>query len=102
MPRIHARRRPPALPQDAPAPDSAPLEAIRRFLPYLWPKDDADLRRRAVISLAFLVSQKGVAVVIPLLFGAAVDLVSGGTIHHPGPLRRAGMVRPRPPAAAGF
>ena len=78
MPRIHARRRPPALPQDAPAPDSAPLEAIRRFLPYLWPKDDADLRRRAVISLAFLVSQKGVAVVIPLLFGAAVDLVSGG------------------------
>ena len=78
MPRIHARRRPPALPQDAPAPDSAPLEAIRRFLPYLWPKDDADLRRRAVISLAFLVSQKGVAVIIPLLFGAAVDLVSGG------------------------
>ena len=78
MPRVRALRRPLPLPQDAPAPDSAPIAAIRRFLPYLWPENDPALRKRAVIALVLLVAQKCVAVVIPLLFGAAVDLVSEG------------------------
>ena len=78
MPRTRALRRPLPLPQDAGAPDSAPVAAVRRFLPYLWPADDPGLRRRAVVAFALLAAQKGVAVVIPLLFGQAVDLVSGG------------------------
>ena len=78
MARTRARALNFPFPQDAPAPDSAPLEAIRRFLPYLWPADDPGLRRRAVIAFALLVAQKIVAVTIPLLFGRAVDVVSGG------------------------
>ena len=78
MPRTRALRRPLPFPQDAAAPDSAPMAAVRRFLPYLWPADDPALRRRAVVAFALLAAQKGVAVVIPLLFGQAVDLVSGG------------------------
>ena len=75
------RRRAIALPPPAVAvpPDSAPLAAVRRFLPYLWPADDPALRLRAVVALSLLAAQKGVAVTIPLIFGAAVDLVTGAT-----------------------
>ncbi|GAB5349811.1 ABCB family ABC transporter ATP-binding protein/permease [Alteriqipengyuania sp. 357] len=46
---------------------------LRRFLPYLWPKDRTDLRIRIVIALLMVLVAKGVTLALPYAYRAAVD-----------------------------
>jgi ATP-binding cassette subfamily B protein len=50
---------------------------VKRVIPYLWPQDEAWVRRRVVIALGFLLLSKVVAVLAAPLFGAATDALAG-------------------------
>lgn len=49
---------------------------LRQLTPYLWPADDAGLRRRVGAALALLAVSKGATVAVPFLFKHAVDAVA--------------------------
>jgi ATP-binding cassette subfamily B protein len=53
------------------------IGVVRRVLPYLWPKGQAWVKWRVVIAVASLILAKLVAVVTPMILGAAVDRLSG-------------------------
>jgi ATP-binding cassette subfamily B protein len=53
------------------------LRTIRKVGPYLWPDDKPWVKRRVVIALGCLVLAKIVNMLAPLLFGRAVDALSG-------------------------
>ncbi len=46
---------------------------LRRLLPYLWPRERADLRRRVLLALAFLVVAKLANVTVPMILREVVD-----------------------------
>jgi ATP-binding cassette subfamily B protein len=50
---------------------------IRRVTPYVWPKDQAWVRRRVVAAMSMLLLSKVVAVLAPFLYKAAVDALAG-------------------------
>ena len=54
------------------------ISVLLNFLPYLWPRDNASLRRRATIAMSLLLAQQVASVCIAPLLGRAVDLVGGG------------------------
>jgi ATP-binding cassette subfamily B protein len=51
---------------------------LRRFLPYLWPKDMPGLRVRIVIALMLVLVSKGVQISMGFLYGAAIDRMQPG------------------------
>src|SRR6056297_3533265 len=53
------------------------IRTIRKVGPYLWPADKPWVKRRVVIALLCLIAAKLVNVVAPMLFGRAVDALSG-------------------------
>ncbi|MCR9109272.1 ABC transporter ATP-binding protein/permease [Marivita sp. XM-24bin2] len=53
------------------------LRTIRKVGPYLWPDDKPWVKRRVVIALVCLVLAKIINMLAPLLFGKAVDALSG-------------------------
>ncbi|WP_300588853.1 ABC transporter ATP-binding protein/permease [Marivita sp.] len=53
------------------------MRTIRKVGPYLWPDDKPWVKRRVVIALVSLVLAKIVNMLAPLLFGKAVDALSG-------------------------
>jgi ATP-binding cassette subfamily B protein len=69
-------------PQPANLPDNAPngleFAVLRRFLPYLWPKDMPGLRVRIVIALMLVLVSKGVQISMGFLYGAAIDRMQPG------------------------
>jgi len=52
------------------------LRALGRFLPYLWPRDRADLRVRVVIAIVLLIAAKVTNVMVPMALRGAVDALS--------------------------
>ncbi len=52
------------------------MRTIRRVMPYLWPADDASVKVRVVLAVAMLVLAKVIAVVTPLFYKWAVDVLS--------------------------
>jgi ATP-binding cassette subfamily B protein len=50
---------------------------LKRFLPYLWPKDDPSLRLRIVIAIGLVLAAKGVTLALPFAYKGAVDAMSG-------------------------
>ena len=52
------------------------LFTLGRFLPYLWPRDRADLRLRVVIAVVLLVAAKLTSVLMPMALREAVDALS--------------------------
>lgn len=52
---------------------------IRRVVPYLWPKDQAWVKRRVVAALGVLLLAKLIAVGTPLFYKQAVDALAPGT-----------------------
>ncbi|MDP4605281.1 MAG: ABC transporter ATP-binding protein/permease [Erythrobacter sp.] len=50
---------------------------LRRFLPYLWPKDNRPLRVRIVIAMALVLAAKGVTLSLPFAYKGAVDAMAG-------------------------
>jgi ATP-binding cassette subfamily B protein len=60
--------------RDAPAAgDGVDVGVVRRVAPYLWPADDAGLRRRVAASLAFLLLAKAATLATPWVYKLAVD-----------------------------
>ena len=59
-----------------PAAPARPLAVLARFLPYLWPQNNAAIRRRVVFAVVFLLLQKAVGAVVPLVYGRAVDIAA--------------------------
>jgi ATP-binding cassette, subfamily B, heavy metal transporter len=53
--------------------------ALKRFLPYLWPKGEPALRARVVFSLLLVVVSIAITtLVMPLAYGAAIDRMTAG------------------------
>ena len=50
---------------------------IRKVAPYLWPKDDPDVKTRVVVALGLLLLSKLVAVTTPIVYKYAVDALAG-------------------------
>jgi ATP-binding cassette subfamily B protein len=78
-----------AMPPDIPAP-STPVTnksgnardvegwpTLRRFLPYLWPRDNPALRTRIIIAMALVLAAKGVTLALPFAYKGAVDAMAG-------------------------
>jgi ATP-binding cassette, subfamily B, heavy metal transporter len=62
------------------APDRLQIEGwatIRRFLPYLWPRENPSLRRRIVIALGLVLVAKGITLALPFAYKGAVDRMAG-------------------------
>ncbi|MBA4008974.1 MAG: metal ABC transporter permease [Erythrobacter sp.] len=49
---------------------------LRRFLPYLWPRDNPGLRTRIVIAMALVLAAKAVTLALPFAYKGAVDAMS--------------------------
>jgi len=60
---------------ETPATGFAPL---RRFLPYLWPRDDRALRIRVVFSLLLVLVAKATTLLMPFAYKAAIDRMAPG------------------------
>lgn len=60
---------------DAPMPGFA---IFRRFLPYLWPKDQPRLKVRIVLAMLIVLASKGVQLSMGYLYGAAIDRMKPG------------------------
>ena len=61
---------------------SKPAEAegwhtLKRFLPYLWPKDNPSLRFRIVVAMLFVLAAKGVTLALPFAYKGAADAMAG-------------------------
>ena len=50
---------------------------LKRFLPYLWPKDNTPLRRRIVIAMTLVLAAKAVTLALPFAYKGAVDAMAG-------------------------
>ena len=62
--------------------DSRPIDAeswaiLKRFLPYLWPRNNPGLRRRIVIALVLVLLAKAVTLALPFAYKKAVDAMAG-------------------------
>ena len=55
------------------APDGESWKTLRRFLPYLWPSNNTELRVRIVIALTLVLCAKGVTLALPFAYKGAVD-----------------------------
>ncbi|MEQ1538713.1 MAG: ABC transporter ATP-binding protein/permease [Sphingorhabdus sp.] len=66
---------PPLDPSSKTKPDFA---VIKRFLPYLWPKDNVALRVRIIIALTLVVLSKLVIFGMSLLLGRVIDQMTPG------------------------
>ena len=60
---------------DAPMPGFA---IFRRFLPYLWPKDQPGLRARIVVAMVLVLASKAIQISMGFLYGAAIDRMKPG------------------------
>jgi ATP-binding cassette subfamily B protein len=59
-----------------PGADPAGWAAVRRFLPYLWPKDRPDLRWRIAGATVFVVLGKMVVLALPFAYAGAVNAMA--------------------------
>ena len=66
---------PPDHPTDTP-PDHDSWATLKRFIPYLWPKDDPGLRWRIVGAFAFVLLAKGTILALPFAYKSAVDAMA--------------------------
>ena len=51
-------------------------QTLRRFLPYLWPRDNPGLRRRIVIAVLLILAAKATTLALPYAYKRAVDLMT--------------------------
>ena len=58
--------------------DYAGWHTVRRFLPYLWPRDRPELRWRIAGAAVFVVLAKIVVLALPFAYAGAVDAMSEG------------------------
>jgi ATP-binding cassette subfamily B protein len=56
--------------------DAESWSTLRRFLPYLWPRENPGLRMRIVVAMGLVLSAKGVTLALPFAYKGAVDAMS--------------------------
>jgi ATP-binding cassette, subfamily B, heavy metal transporter len=65
------------MPPDAPTSDSTASHdgwgTLRRFLPYLWPKENPGLRWRIVVAVLLILAAKAVTLALPFTYKRAID-----------------------------
>ncbi|MEP3049730.1 MAG: ABC transporter ATP-binding protein/permease [Erythrobacter sp.] len=61
----------------ASGPDAESWQTLKRFFPYLWPKNNASLRTRIVIALLLVLAAKSVTLALPFAYRDAVDAMTG-------------------------
>ena len=68
------------MPPSAPTSEPANLDfaVMRRFLPYLWPKDQPGLRLRIVIALLLVLTSKLIQFSMGWVYGQAIDQMTPG------------------------
>jgi ATP-binding cassette subfamily B protein len=70
------------MPPDHFSPSTAAPEqgwaTLKRFLPYLWPKDAPMLRLRVVIAMLMVLAAKGAVLLMPFAYKAVVDRMAPG------------------------
>jgi ATP-binding cassette subfamily B protein len=59
--------------------DAESWPTLKRFLPYLWPKDNPGLRTRIAIAMALVLATKAVTLALPFAYKGAVDAMSGSS-----------------------
>ena len=59
---------------------SGSLRALRELLPYLWPVGEWRMRTRVVLALSMLAGSKLTLVVVPVIFGRAVDALGADAV----------------------
>ena len=62
-----------------PALEAEGWATLKRFLPYLWPRGNAGLRRRIVIALLLVLVAKGTMLALPFAYKNAVDRMTTPT-----------------------
>ena len=62
-----------------PARPEAGWGTLRRFLPYLWPKNEPGLRARVVIAFVLVLLAKGISLSTGFVYGAAIDHMASRT-----------------------
>ena len=67
---------PPDTVSSADPPDAESWATLRRFLPYLWPKDNPGLKLRIVVALALVLLAKGTMLALPFAYKNAVDTMT--------------------------
>ncbi|WP_416833186.1 MAG: ABCB family ABC transporter ATP-binding protein/permease [Erythrobacter sp.] len=55
------------------APDAEGWATLKRFLPYLWPRDNAELRVRIMLAMLFVLAAKAVTLALPFAYKGAVN-----------------------------
>ncbi len=75
------------MPPETPAPanpdnkirarDAESWGTLKRFLPYLWPRDNPGLRMRIAVAMVLVLVAKGVTLALPFAYKGAVDAMSG-------------------------
>ncbi|WP_298019531.1 ABC transporter ATP-binding protein/permease [uncultured Parasphingopyxis sp.] len=68
------------MPPDLPSDDDRRQpgwSVLRRFLPFLWPRDDATLRRRVIGAFALVLCAKAVVLLMPFAYKAVIDSMDG-------------------------
>ena len=67
----------------APAPDARHegWATLRRFIPYLWPKDNMGLRWRMVGALLLILAAKATLLLLPFAYKRAVDVMGGKALE---------------------
>lgn len=58
-------------------PEAEGWHTIKRFLPYLWPKDNTSLRVRIVVALLLVLAAKAVILSLPFAYRGAADAMAG-------------------------
>ena len=61
---------------DQPA-DAESWATLKRFLPYLWPKDNPALRKRIAIAMMLVIAAKATLLALPFAYKKAVDSMTG-------------------------
>ena len=57
--------------------DAEGWATLKRFLPYLWPKDNWPLRRRIILALVFVLGAKATILALPFAYKGAADAMAG-------------------------
>ena len=57
--------------------DAESWATLRRFLPYLWPRDNPSLRKRIAIALVLVIVAKATVLALPFAYKNAVDAMTG-------------------------
>ncbi|HTU09280.1 MAG TPA: ABC transporter ATP-binding protein/permease [Allosphingosinicella sp.] len=53
-------------------------QALRRFLPYLWPRHDWGLRARLIIALLLVLGAKAITLIMPFAYKGVIDRMGPG------------------------